>query len=854
MFSRLKCASCRGHIEGQYLTVEDQKYHPEHFVCFVCQSILDPGKNVFMHVGNPCCQGCYKDNIAEKCAGCEAGILGAYASTVDGKKFHPSCFRCCVDNHEFNTADDSSMEYFEHADGIYCKAHYEAFILPECEECGCTIMEKKYLSLDACDYHTECYNAKKQREEEKRPAGLSLRPESPRGKGFRAPSPANRMKLSPNAAPNRPPPSTPGKDDKPPPARKAPPPPSPNKPPPSRPSVTEAPTAAPPSRPVSSSENISMLEALASTPPPGQTIRSITMLGPPPVPDDVEEENDEVTELPPSIPSRVTSTSKTPERNKGKETSVSTPTIVQQVAPESETLDLQFQAHMAKAMPWKKVERPKLSLDDVLMVPEWEAQLIDYMEKSFCVENLLFIKAVEHFERAYDPNHKQQDLPHGITQAKVKQVITAMVNLIPQEEHKVYLRTVKNCFSGVTAVSWMVTNNHCKDDRAAIDFGQQLMNLDLIQHTSCSQPFLNSKNKFYRFTDAAKKICELNTPGVAHRRLPSEMQFSDQMEKAAKTIYDTYLDADSPQTVNVDYLTRKNVTGLIAERKIEHSMFQRAYQVIHKMVVSDNFARFATTEMYLRMCAGQELTAHGESPARSRRNTFSSTASLNIEKLAEDYGYLDSVCAAVLRSGLCESKRFKLKFIKGIINGRSLVTFLIQQEYVSSRLEGVNLATRLREAGLLRPVVYTDSSLYFRDSEDLNLVQKPAKLGKKWPPLENLKQDSNNCFNSLTKMGVRQQPLYGVLSRDTSKLFLYRSTKPEQAHSCINMKGASATFLSTGDDSAWSFLQVSTPGDEREIGFKVTVSQAKIWQTAFSANPHIKVETKILSTSTDVGF
>lgn len=39
-------------IAGAHLKVGDQVYHPEHFVCFVCQKKLEPASKLMLHHGN----------------------------------------------------------------------------------------------------------------------------------------------------------------------------------------------------------------------------------------------------------------------------------------------------------------------------------------------------------------------------------------------------------------------------------------------------------------------------------------------------------------------------------------------------------------------------------------------------------------------------------------------------------------------------------------------------------------------------------------------------------------------------------------------------------------------------------
>lgn len=83
------CAACKKPITGQCLTAGTDHYHPE---CFVCTSCKEPITGPFSKAdAGPICQKCVA--ASTKCEACGKPIEGA-VMTVEGKKYHPECFKC----------------------------------------------------------------------------------------------------------------------------------------------------------------------------------------------------------------------------------------------------------------------------------------------------------------------------------------------------------------------------------------------------------------------------------------------------------------------------------------------------------------------------------------------------------------------------------------------------------------------------------------------------------------------------------------------------------------------------------------------------------------------------------------
>lgn len=96
-------ASCRGcgqPISGALVTALGYSWHPEHFVCAGCGSIID-GARFFVHDQKPYHQSCFAHSIAQRCQYCGVPLLGSYLIDHWGKPFcsrhkdeYPTCQFC----------------------------------------------------------------------------------------------------------------------------------------------------------------------------------------------------------------------------------------------------------------------------------------------------------------------------------------------------------------------------------------------------------------------------------------------------------------------------------------------------------------------------------------------------------------------------------------------------------------------------------------------------------------------------------------------------------------------------------------------------------------------------------------
>merc|ERR1712002_125087 len=91
----VNCNKCGYSIKNATVTFQDDKYHPECFVCYHCREQLS-GKSIRQHGGHNYDQECYSRWHAKRCGKCGQPCAEANVNytTYGGKTFHPDCFVC----------------------------------------------------------------------------------------------------------------------------------------------------------------------------------------------------------------------------------------------------------------------------------------------------------------------------------------------------------------------------------------------------------------------------------------------------------------------------------------------------------------------------------------------------------------------------------------------------------------------------------------------------------------------------------------------------------------------------------------------------------------------------------------
>lgn len=87
------CGTCSKALGAEYVNIaDDQKYHPECFLCCICTKKL-AGKLYFEVENKLYCEDDYHPRFSPACTHCDQIIKDDYVE-IDGQNYHSSCFIC----------------------------------------------------------------------------------------------------------------------------------------------------------------------------------------------------------------------------------------------------------------------------------------------------------------------------------------------------------------------------------------------------------------------------------------------------------------------------------------------------------------------------------------------------------------------------------------------------------------------------------------------------------------------------------------------------------------------------------------------------------------------------------------
>ncbi|KAJ3123115.1 hypothetical protein HK098_002158 [Nowakowskiella sp. JEL0407] len=125
-----RCAYCMDPIKDKCISAIGKTFHPDHFFCCQCGTLLEPGKNFMEFEGKAYCDEDYQILFAHPCVKC--GLpLDSDPICAMGKQFHKNCFKCVVtDCGKIFTA---TVSFYEVEGEPYCEDHY--YIKTKAETC-----------------------------------------------------------------------------------------------------------------------------------------------------------------------------------------------------------------------------------------------------------------------------------------------------------------------------------------------------------------------------------------------------------------------------------------------------------------------------------------------------------------------------------------------------------------------------------------------------------------------------------------------------------------------------------------------------------------------------------------------
>jgi len=146
------CRHCKQKIStGSVIQAFGGYYHPEHFVCVVCEQPFKNGK-YYESDEQPYCEKHYFALTAEKCEHCRKPVPeGSNSVRVQGKIFHSDCLTCT----HCGTFLAQTGSVFQKDGLVYCRNDYLNFFSKRCTACGEHLLNA-CISVNDEFYHPEC--------------------------------------------------------------------------------------------------------------------------------------------------------------------------------------------------------------------------------------------------------------------------------------------------------------------------------------------------------------------------------------------------------------------------------------------------------------------------------------------------------------------------------------------------------------------------------------------------------------------------------------------------------------------------------------------------------------------------
>jgi len=141
------CAKCKKPIIGEFIVLNGQRMHSEHFRCEECGCDFRGG-NCHEYEGKLYCLDDYNKLLRNTCASCHKPILGR-SITALGRVWHPEHFVCFSCHEPF-----AGSNFYEKDGKPYCELHYTQLFGTPCAKCDRPVVHNAIHFLDKV-YHQE---------------------------------------------------------------------------------------------------------------------------------------------------------------------------------------------------------------------------------------------------------------------------------------------------------------------------------------------------------------------------------------------------------------------------------------------------------------------------------------------------------------------------------------------------------------------------------------------------------------------------------------------------------------------------------------------------------------------------
>lgn len=143
------CARCKKPILGEFLLLKGQRYHPEHFKCYLCGKDFTSG-DCRTYEGHMYDKACFDKLMQDACGGCHKPVLGLSVTAL-GKVWHPEHFVCVYCHEPFR-----GRPYVEKDGKPYCETDYAALFSIKCAKCDEPVGVGG-VEVEGRQYHVACY-------------------------------------------------------------------------------------------------------------------------------------------------------------------------------------------------------------------------------------------------------------------------------------------------------------------------------------------------------------------------------------------------------------------------------------------------------------------------------------------------------------------------------------------------------------------------------------------------------------------------------------------------------------------------------------------------------------------------
>ncbi len=129
------CEECGKPIEGKHIEALGKNYHPNHFLCAICDEIID---DRFVEVeGEPCHKECYKENFAPRCGWC-GEIIEDEGIKSENETYHLDCYKENLGIDCDICGETVAGKYLTDFWGNnFCEKHHDEY--PQCPYCSTLI-------------------------------------------------------------------------------------------------------------------------------------------------------------------------------------------------------------------------------------------------------------------------------------------------------------------------------------------------------------------------------------------------------------------------------------------------------------------------------------------------------------------------------------------------------------------------------------------------------------------------------------------------------------------------------------------------------------------------------------------